>query len=299
MPAFPGELDMLLIPEDSELYRTLQHLVQTRKMVFLAGLPGTGKSLLLQQLAILASKRGRTPHLLQWDVCRLPFLTNDRVKEHYHEEDGITHAGVRKAVGMWARRAVGYWAKTRQGGLDILIGEVPIIGNRLVELVRSEADSVESLLADGEFTYFGIPTPSRRVRRLIEAQRKKRSVNPLHEREKGDAQPGIMYALWEDLCEVAVRLELVDEAGKERGTGEYDPDLYCDTYAALLKRRPAGRIDLDIMLSTEGRSVYDLSADQEDLVPTAEEVEAAIRAMEERYPRPGQLEHAVKQWYEV
>lgn len=290
---------MLLIPEESGLYKTLLQLVETRKMVFLAGLPGTGKSLLLQQLAILAHARGRTPHLLQWDVCRLPFLTNDRVKEHYHEEEGITHAGVRKAVGMWARRAVGQWAVRHRDDQEILIGEVPIIGNRLVELVRGETDPVEPLLADEQSTYFGIPTPSRRVRRLIEAQRKERSVSPLHEREKGDAQPGIMYALWDDLCAVALRFGLADGNAREGRPCDYDPDLYCDTYAVLLKRRPAGRIDLDIMLSTEGRSVYDLAAGQKDLVPTAEEVESAIQAMEARYPRPDQLEQAVERWYEV
>lgn len=290
---------MFLIPEDSGLFRTLQQLADTRKMVFLAGLPGTGKSLLLQQLAIMAHSRGRTPHLLQWDVCRLPFLTNDRVKEHYHENDGITHAGVRKAVGLWARRAVGYWSDAHRDDRDILIGEVPIIGNRLVELVRREQDPVEPLLSDGETACFAIPTPSRRVRRLIEVQRKERSVNPLHEREKGDAQPDIMYALWEDLRAVASRFGLLDEAGKAGGKGEYDPDLYCDTYSALLKRRSSGRIDLDILLSTEGRSVYDLSAGQRDLVPSAREVEAAIREMEDRYARPEALAQAVEQWYEV
>lgn len=290
---------MFLIPEDSGLFRTLQHLADSRKMVFLAGLPGTGKSLLLQQLAILAHGRGRTPHLLQWDVCRLPFLTNDRVKEHYHEEGGITHAGVRKAVGLWARRAVGQWADAHRADRDILIGEVPIIGNRLAELVRREQDSVEPLLSDGASAYFAIPTPSRRVRRLIEAQRKERSVSPLHEREKGDAQPDIMYALWEDLRAVALRLGLLDETEKARGTDTYDPDLYCDTYSALLKRRPSGRIDLDMLLSTEGRSVYDLSAGQRDLVPSAREVESAVREMENRYARPGALEQAVEQWYEV
>ncbi|MXZ76572.1 MAG: hypothetical protein F4207_04830 [Gemmatimonadetes bacterium] len=290
---------MFLIPEDSGLFRTLQCLVDTRKMVFLAGLPGTGKSLLLQQLAILAHGRGRSPHLLQWDVCRLPFLTNDRVKEHYHEKDGITHAGVRKAVGLWARRAVGQWAETHRDDRDILIGEVPIIGNRLVELVRREQDPVEPLLSDGESAYFAIPTPSRRVRRLIETQRKERSVSPLHEREKGDAQPDIMYALWEDLQAVALRFGLLDETGQSCGAGAYDPDLYCDTYSALLKHRPAGRIDLDMLLSTEGRSVYDLSAGQRDLVPSAPEVEAAIREMEDRFARPEALAQAVEQWYEV
>ena len=292
---------MLLIPEDSGLFQTLRRLVDNRKMVFLAGLPGTGKSLLLQQLAIMAGGRGRTPHLLQWDVCRLPFLTNARVKEHYHEEDGITHAGVRKAVGMWSRHAVGAWAEAHHGDRDILIGEVPIIGNRLVELVRREPDRVESLLSDERCTYFGIPTPSRRVRKLIEAQRKSRSANPLHEREKGDAQPGIMYALWADLCAVALRFGLLDgdEAGQDARTMEYDPDLYCDTYSVLLKRRPAERIDLDVLLSTEGRSVYDLSAGQRDLVPTDAEVETAMQDMEDRYPRHEDLERSVDRWYEV
>lgn len=289
---------MLLIPEDSGLYQTLRSLVDTRKMVFLAGLPGTGKSLLLQQLAILAHGRGRTPHLLQWDVCRLPFLTNARVKEHYHEQDGITHAGVRKAVGMWARRAVGDWAERHREDRHILIGETPLIGNRLVELVRREADPVESLLADETSTYFGIPTPSRQVRQLIEAQRKARSASPLHEREKGDAQPGIMYALWEDLCEVAARFGLVDE-NRKAAPCAYDPDLYCATYSVLLKHRPSGRIDLDSPLATEGRSVYDLSAGQRDLVPTATDVERAIRDMETRYPRPGELDRSVDAWYDV
>ncbi len=290
---------MLLIPEDSDLFQTLRRLVETRKMVFLAGLPGTGKSLLLQQLAILAHDRGRTPHLLQWDVCRLPFLTNDRVKEHYHEEDGITHAGVRKAVGMWSRRAVGDWAERHRCDREILIGEVPIIGNRLVELVRREPDPVEPLLADRESTFFAIPTPSLRVRRRIEAQRKERSARPLHEREKGDAQPDIMYALWDDLCAVALRFGLIDGDARDSRPCDYDPDLYCETYSVLLERRPAGRVDLDIMLSTEGRSVYDLSAGQQDLVPSAMEVEAAIQAMEDRYLLPGELERSVEQWYEV
>ncbi|MCY3773432.1 MAG: hypothetical protein OXG98_15610 [Gemmatimonadetes bacterium] len=289
---------MLLIPEDSGLSQTLQRLVDDRKMVFLAGLPGTGKSLLLQQLAIMAGDRGRTPHLLQWDVCRLPFLTNAHVKEHYHEEDGITHAGVRKAVGLWSRRAVGNWAEAHRGDRDILIGEVPIIGNRLVELIRREPDRVEPLLADEHYTYFGIPTPSRQVRKLIEAQREARSARPLHEREKGDARPGIMYALWEDLCAVALRFGLVDEE-KDGRTIEYDPDLYCDTYSVLLRRRPAVRIDLDMPLSTEGRSVYDLSAGQRDLVPTATEVETAIQDMEEHFPDPDQLNRCVDRWYEV
>ena len=46
-------------------------------MVFLAGLPGTGKSLLLKQLVLIAQQAGRTVDTLQWDVTRLPFETAD------------------------------------------------------------------------------------------------------------------------------------------------------------------------------------------------------------------------------
>ncbi len=290
---------MFLISEDSRLFRVLKDLVDHRKMVFLAGLPGTGKSLLLQQLAIMASDHGRVPHLLQWDVCRLPFLTNARVKEHYQEEDGITHPGVRKAIGMWARRAVGNWAETHRDDRNMLIGEVPVVGNRLVELVRRETDRVEPLLGDAKTTWFGIPTPSRQIRRVIEVQRKARSARPLHDREKGDARPDIMHALWQDLRAVARRFGLLDGEGPAGQPVEYDPDLYCDTYSILLRRRSAGRIDLDMRLSTEGRSVYDLSAGQRDLVPTETEVEAAVLEMEARFSDPAQLNRSVDRWYEV
>ena len=71
---------MSIVPKDCKLFETLNSLAKSRKMIFLAGLPGTGKSLLLQQLAILAHGFGRRPHLLQWDGCRLPCSTNPRVK---------------------------------------------------------------------------------------------------------------------------------------------------------------------------------------------------------------------------
>ena len=42
-------------------------------MVFVAGLPGTGKSLLVNQLVHIAARAGRLVHLLQWDVARPTF----------------------------------------------------------------------------------------------------------------------------------------------------------------------------------------------------------------------------------
>ncbi|PWU23936.1 MAG: hypothetical protein C5B48_07755, partial [Candidatus Rokuibacteriota bacterium] len=47
--------------------------LRARRLVFFAGLPGTGKSLLVQQLAHVAGAAGRRIHLLQWDVARPVF----------------------------------------------------------------------------------------------------------------------------------------------------------------------------------------------------------------------------------
>ena len=290
---------MSIVPKDCKLFEPLNSLAKSRKMIFLAGLPGTGKSLLLQQLAILAHGFGRRPHLLQWDVCRLPFSTNPRVKKYYPERQGITHPGIRKAVGIWSRVAIGNWAQSHQGEKDILIGEVPIVGNRLVELIRKEVDSAESILGDCNLTFFGIPVPSQEVRRSIEKQREERSKKPLHEREKGDAQPKIMYELWKDLVDVAHRFEILKKKDVNRVIRAYDPNVYHNTFSILLKHRPTGRIDIDLRLDTKDQSVYELAVGQKDIVPTESEVKKAIKTMEDCYPKPEYLEDNVNRWYET
>ena len=81
-----------------------------------AGLPGTGKSLLVQQLTQLAASAGRRVHLLQWDVARPPFEAS-AAGRRYPVVDGVTHPVIRKAVGLWARRAVVAWDEaTRNPG---------------------------------------------------------------------------------------------------------------------------------------------------------------------------------------
>jgi hypothetical protein len=61
-----------------------------RPVVFFAGLPGTGKSLLVHQLAHLASRNGGTVHLLQWDVARFVFETSPAGRR-YPLAEGVTH----------------------------------------------------------------------------------------------------------------------------------------------------------------------------------------------------------------
>src|SRR3954451_9037660 len=176
-----------VLPPDSELYRRLHAAAVERRCVLFAGLPGVGKSLLLQQVSLIAHEVGRRVSLLQWDVARGPFETSELLAR-YPEIDGVTHAAIRKGAGLWARGAVGEWDRTHPDRQDILIGEVPLIGNRLIELVQQRSDEVEALLA-GEGTLFLIPVPSREVRRAIEAARAREMAAPSHERELANALP--------------------------------------------------------------------------------------------------------------
>jgi len=193
-----------IIPLDSALYGALRQAATDRRCVFFAGLPGVGKSLLLQQLSVIAGEVGRRVHLLQWDVARGPFETPE-ILGCYPEVDGVTHAVIRKAAGLWAREAVGVWQRRHPDPRELLIGEVPLIGNRLIELVQRRDDEVEALLA-GEETVFLIPVPSREVRQVIEAARAREMASPSHERERANAVPGLVQALWEEIAAVAREL---------------------------------------------------------------------------------------------
>ena len=154
-----------ILPEESQIYRCFVDLIRSADRVFFAGLPGVGKSLLLQQLTLMALEAGRGAHLIQWDTARQPFESS-----RFPLDRGATHPMVIKAVGTWLRGALPEWDKAHSQTGAILIGEVPLIGGRFMEIVRPANDEAELLLAD-ERTQFVLPVPSREVRALIEARR--------------------------------------------------------------------------------------------------------------------------------
>jgi hypothetical protein len=277
-----------ILPADSELYRQLRRAAVERRCVFFAGLPGVGKSLLLQQLALIAVEAGRRVHLLQWDVARGPFETPELLAR-YPETDGVTHPAIRKAVGVWARGAVAAWDTGHADPANLLIGEVPLIGNRLIELARPRTDAVEPLLA-GEWSTFLIPVPSREVRQVIEAARIREMAVPIHERERANAIPSLVLALWEEIATVARELQVQpvgdvthDESrpGPEQGAGTgssgevevggFDPELYAGVYLRLLRHRQAALLRVGSTLPVQ-RSVYDLIDVASELIPTPEDV---------------------------
>ncbi len=84
----------IVIPQNSDLYQLFARLSADKRIIIVAGLPGVGKSLLVQQLALIAHATGRTVHLLQWDVSRMAFETPDVIAK-YPEIDGVTHPAIR------------------------------------------------------------------------------------------------------------------------------------------------------------------------------------------------------------
>jgi len=260
-----------------------------RRLVFFGGLPGTGKSLLVHQLAHLAAGAGRSVHLLQWDVAR-PVFEASPAGQRYPLRDGVTHPAIRKAAGLWVREALAAWDERCSGSEHMLIGETPFIGSRFVELARRREDGAEALLTSTSCR-FVVAVPSPDVRRFLEAERERRSANPLHAREREDAPPAVLRQLWGELARVAGELGIGEPAR------DYDPVLYRRVYEAVLRHRHVENVPLDVILPTGGFSVYDFAADVRSLVPTEAEAGAFIAAVEGRDPDAAVLEREIGRWW--
>lgn len=268
----------MLIPEGTPLFDALAEPARDARMVFFAGLPGTGKSLLIRELAHLAHARGRAIHLLQWDVARPVFETCEAGRR-YPQEAGVTHGIIRLAVGGWAREAVQRWHTTHPPAA-LLIGETPFIGNRLVELARRAADAAEPLLASAA-ARFVVPVPSRPLRAHLEAERERRTREPRHHREREDAPPLVLRALWREI------------AGGEQ---PYDPDVYRGAYEAILVHRHVTVLLLDTILPVGTGSAYDLRVPVTVLVPGEDEAAVAVEAAERRHPTAVDVARAIERW---
>jgi hypothetical protein len=284
---------MLLLEPGSPLHTALTALATDARVVFVAGLPGTGKSLLIHQLVFLAHELGRAVSLLQWDVAR-PVVESHPAARAFPSRDGVTHGVVRMAVGRWARLAVARWAARSTDAAALLIGEAPLVGHRLVELARPMRDDAEPVLSDAR-TRFVIPVPSRELRRHLEAERGRRAARPLHPREREDAPPEVLRDLWRQLAHVADALTLA--RGPVDGDAPYDPALYAAVYRHVLRRRHADLAPMDTVLPAASLSPYDLGAPVEDLRPAAEEVAPLVAAAAREWRDPVALERALEHWY--
>ncbi len=261
-----------VLPADSALLRALREAGRARRCIFFAGLPGVGKTLLIQQQALLAHAEGRAVHLLQWDVARTAFET-PALLARYPEVDGVTHAAIRKGVGLWVRDALWRWHAAHPELRHLLIGELPLVGSRLIELARVHEDPAEALLAD-EQSLFLIPAPTGEVRAAIERSRAREMASPLHEREAANASIDVLRALWPELLRAAPALGV--EAGDP--AAGYDPIVYVQIYRGLLRHRHTMPLAIDHVLPVSA-SPYELDTVASELRAEPDEVDRAMQAV--------------------
>jgi hypothetical protein len=278
----------LILPAGSIAHRMLSGAVRNCKAVVFTGLPGVGKTLMLQQMALLSHAAGRPLHLLQWDIARQAFETPG-ILARYPEVEGTTHAAIRSAAGLWVRGAVANWAAAHAGDDALLLCEAPFVGNRLIELARCEADAAEPFLA-ARTTLFIIPAPTLAVRRAIEAMRARELEQPRHARETANAPPKVLALLMQDLRAAGAALGV---RGARSADG-YDPEVYTAVYLRLLEHRHSRSLEIDEYWPVVS-SPYELDMGAADLQPSPAEVAEALARVEAL--DAVELEQAVRQWY--
>ena len=280
-------MSQVILPPDSALYAAFTHLINEADRVFFSGIPGVGKSLLLQQLALMARDAGRPVCLAQWDTARQPFELPE-----YPLEKGATHPLVIQATGLWLRQAIADWEAERRSSNAMLIGEAPLIGGRLMQLATPIDDAAESLLANPA-TQFIIPVPSAKVRQIIEAKRERSIQNPQHEYEAHDAPPDLLRQLWRDLFAVAVDLGLAESIASP----PYQPAVYAAVYQHLLRRRQTHVLHLQEPLQSSG-SVYADLAHIPQLSSAPDDARRILNELESQIS-PAQLRAKAAQWHRV
>ena len=285
----------IVVARDQALQVRLLEFARTLRLVFVTGLPGTGKSLVIHQLAHLAAGAGRRVHLLQWDVAR-PVFEAAEAARRYPIVNGVTDPMIRKAVGIWSRQALVQWGHRWPGETDLLLGEAPLVGGRLIELARQQDDAAEVILT-APSCRFVLPVPSAEVRRFLEAERERRMARPAHPREREDAPPSVLRDLWLELADVARDLGM--SAVAHGRSSPYDPAIYQRVYSRVLCRRRVEILDLDVVLPTASLSVYNFAVPCVELVPSAEEVDAAVRLAEASHPDAQALARASARWWDT
>ena len=274
-----------IIPAETEIGRQLRDAAAGRRILLMAGLPSTGKSLMLQQLIILASEAGRHVHTLQWDDARSAFETQDWLQV-FPEINAVTHPGIRRAIGLWVRTAVASWYNQHQSSNDILVVELPVVGGRFAELLQPLDDDAEPLL-NSQHTLVLVPVPTNRMRDIITGIRAETSRNPRNEFEARDAPPHIVEASWAEIRRLYIQWHAIaDESEVE----EHYQEAICRTvFEHLCRYRHLQILSIDREYPTTG-SAYERSATTEAVRASSQDVAAAYARLMQLHPnQPAQL----------
>jgi hypothetical protein len=253
-------------------FEELEQALPDARCIVVVGLPGTGKSFLVRRAARFAVKSGRKVHALQWDMVRLAWDTPG-ILARFPEVDGITHAAIRGALGMWVRGAMTRWFESHGARDDLLLVEAPVIGGRFSELAKRVSDALETHLA-GPRTLFIIVAPTLGLQQELRQRRAAETHAGQDALERHNASLGVIDA----------QLAAVEQVARLWGNppkmpGVYDPELYVEVMRAVLKHRHVLVVRPDSR-SDEHGSVYDLGPEIVRIRATEEEVARTIAAAE-------------------
>ena len=268
----------------ADLATTLARAVRSSRVIAVAGLPGVGKSLIVGEAAVSAADAGRRVHFLRWDSARLAFNA-DPYRRRYPEVADVTHPVIRRAAGVWARAAIGRWWDSTSAD-DVLLAEVPLFGNRFLELATSEADEIETHLCDA-LCRFIVVVPSVEVRHSVSLARARDYSAPKSANDRHSAAPDLVQAQWAELVDAAGRLGLATA-----DPNHYDPEVYWRVYQRILRHRHAERLYVDCLMTPSRRRP--LGEGRNDVVPTVDEVHQTL-ALIERMPAQAVVEQ-VEGW---
>jgi hypothetical protein len=260
------------------------------RCVFFAGPPGVGKSLMVQQLALIAQQRGRAVYLVRWDVARRVFEAHP-AGIRYPEVEGVTHPAIRWACGLWVRDAVLRWHLDHPETAPLLIGEAPLVGNRFVELAQRRDDQAEDLL-QAAVTEFFVPVPSVTVRQAIQRSRDQEMRQPSHEQDRASATPQVLHDLWQEVQRASQGLGL---PGARPGM-DYRPQTYAELYARLLHARRHTLLRIDELLPVKV-STHQIGRIAGELTPSHEQTRQLLSEVDSC--KPGKLERAMLNWFRI
>ncbi len=280
--------------EDSQNGRVLADAARGLRMVFFTGLPASGKSFFLRKQISIAVAAGRKVDIIRWDAGLGAFETDDVLARYPYVADG-TNPMIRRAAGLWGRQAISNWLSENREPSAMLIGEVPIIGNRFSEFVEVIGDEAEKALASNQ-TLFLYPIPSQTLRIRQESIRRETFNNPQHPNEAKDAPPSTMDLALQMTLEKAMELRLIS-ASRARSDYAYDPALYRRFFEQLLKHRVARALDVDTLYVDEG-SAHDLAGYNSELIATSEEVTNSMLSVEASLTAT-EASKMVRNWYRV
>lgn len=269
-----------VFPPDTPIAQTLQDAINSCRVILIAGLPSSGKSLIFQQLTILAGEADRNVHTLQWDDARHGFETDFWLGVYPDPLPGTTHPAIRKAIGLWVRIGVARWDADHPSGKDLLIIELPVVGGRFIELLQPKSDDAEPLLVSGN-TQVIVPVPTNELRARLEEFRAATHANPRNDGEAMEAAPSVVRADWLEARQLYNRWNGIPN--DQQRDEQYDAKVCRAVFERLNSHRNTIFLEIDQVFDTRS-STYDRPVPVSVFRPLEREVMAAYQRLQALFP---------------